>query len=186
MTCTLWLIVEDEHDGEAIKALLTAKRLDIKVKVKQPTGGSGGISRLARSLNENIRTAKAQMKASDCIVVLHDWDIQKQQHNRDHYRKIEDICRQEAVQLVIAHDELEAWLLADEGLCKWLGINPKQWDSEPKPSDTLRSLLQRHKKLKYQGRNRQTVYDQLDGSGDKYSESIRDAYRRLMEWQCLE
>lgn len=186
MTCTLWLIVEDECDGEAIKAILKAKRLDIEVEVKPPAGGSGGISRLARSLNENIRTAKTKMESSDCIVVLHDWDIQKQQQNRKHYDEIEKICRREAVQLVIAHDELESWLLADEGFCKWLGIKPKQWDNEPKPSDILRSLLQKHKKLKYQGSDRKKIYNQLDGSGDKYSESMRDAYRRLMQWQCLE
>jgi hypothetical protein len=136
-------------------------------------------------LRKLIQTAKVRKSNDDCIAVLHDLDQQKQQQYRTHYEEIKKICAEEDVELVIAIDELESWLLADEGLCRWLGIRPQNRDSKTKPSDQLRFLLQSKKKLKYQGKGRNEVCKHLDGTGDQKSPSMAAAYQRLKEWACL-
>jgi hypothetical protein len=106
--------------------------------------------------------------------VLHDAD-EHTETDRRHYDEIRRICEKykDDVYLAIARDAIEAWLLADEGLCKWLGIRAKNNDADPRPKETLRSLLSKNKKMKWQGRDRHKVLEQLDGSGDKLSPSMK-------------
>ena len=74
MLCTIWLIVEDETDGEVAQALL--KDRDVIVKPLAPTGGTGGLSRLRIQLHRLIQTAKQRRSTQeDCIAVLHDQDM---------------------------------------------------------------------------------------------------------------
>ena len=184
MSGTIWLITEDENDGEVIKALLAAKNIHVRVKIRKLTGNTGSVSRLAVQLKKHIQTAQREKSANDCIAVLHDAD-EKSQPDRELYRKIAQICRQMQVKEVIAKDELESWLLADGGLCKWLGITPKNWDEQRKPSDKLASLLKAKKKLKYQARGRDVVRNHLDGTGDKYSHSMSAALKLLEDAPCI-
>src|SRR5438477_7887366 len=119
MLCTIWLIVEDETDGEVAQALL--KDRDVIVKPLAPTGGTGGLSRLRIQLHRLIQTAKQRRSTQeDCIAVLHDQDMTDPRKEAEH-KAINDICDAEQVVLAVARDEIEAWLLADHGLCEWLG-----------------------------------------------------------------
>ena len=181
---TIHLMVEDENDGIAVRKILKKKGFKVNIKIYKPAGGSGGISRLAKQLERLIASAKAERKQNDCIAVMHDQDDQNQQNYRDDYHLIKKICAKERVKLVIARDELEAWFLADTSLCQWLEITPRNWDEQKKPSDELRSLLAK-KKMKYQGRSREEVFNHLDGSGDKFSNSMQEALTHLKDAPCI-
>lgn len=185
MSGTIWLIVEDENDGSVVQIILKKRGIPVAVKILKPSGGTGGISRLAKQLRLLIETAKKQKKATDCIAVLHDYDIHSQQQNRQPYQQIEQICKAEMVKHVVAHDELESWMLSDSGLCEWLEIQTRNWDEQRKPSDELRRMLQDKKKMKYQGADREKVFAKLNGDGDKFSPSMRDALEHLKNATCV-
>ena len=187
MSQRLWLIVEDDNDGNVIKHLLVKKGINVFVEIRNTTGGSGGISRLATQLTLLIDTIRKDKKFDphgDCIAVLHDHDEQTQQQNRTHYTTIKQVCATKGVKEVTAIDELEAWMLADSGLCTWLAITPKNWDSAQKPSDSLRSYLTK-KNLKYQGKTRTDVVAKLAGDGDRHSPSMREALDLFTNAPCL-
>jgi len=174
---TIHLICEDDTDAEIVRAIFRAKTLDIRVNRVPLAGTSGGISRLAYKLEDLIKLARDERKRGDCIAVLHDADEHTETDRRE-YEKIRQICEKykEDVYLAIANDAIEAWLLADEGLCKWLGIKAKNRDEEPRPKDILnRHLKKKNKSLKWQGRHRATILAQLDGSGDQHSLSMQAA-----------
>lgn len=184
MSGTIWLIVEDENDGDVVKMLLKKRSVQVRVEVRPPTGGTGSISRLAKQLTRLIADVKSQMGPNDCIAVLHDYDIHKA-INRESYEQIKQICAAEKVKEIIARDELEAWILADSGTCKWLRMKPKKWDELPKPSDTLDQLMRRRYQMKYQGSGRAKVIAQLNGDGDKFSQSMQDALKHLDNAPCI-
>lgn len=184
MSGIIHLIVEDENDGKAIRKILEKRRFQVRVRVYQPTGGSGGISRLAKQLEKLVATARANRKRNDCIAVMHDQDDQTQQRHREDYELIARICTEQEVKLVIPRDELESWFLADTGLCTWLGIAPRNRDEQRKPSNELRTLLGA-RNMKYQGRDRTKVIEKLDGTGDQYSPSMREALRHLENAPCI-
>ncbi len=185
MSGVIWLIVEDETDGETVKVILRKRGYPVRVKVLPPTGGAGGISRLLKQLGQLIEVAKQRKQQMDCIAVLHDWDSQRQQ-DRAVYEQILQICAAQGVKHVFARDEIESWMLADSGLCAWLDLTPKNWDEQPKPKDTLNSLLQAKKKMKYQGAHRAKVIAQLQGDGDRYSPSLRNALAHLDNAPCTQ
>jgi hypothetical protein len=187
MSGTIWLIAEDESDGQIVQALLDARQVKVRVRVLVPTGGSGGISRLARQLPRLIEQAKANKQRNDCIAVLHDADEHTQQA-RQPYNRVKEICEQHSrdVILVIARDEIEAWLLADPGLCGWLGVKAGNCDGQSKPSETLNSLLKSEKGMKYQGPARDKVLVHLDGGGDQHSPSLRAALAHLDGAPCVD
>lgn len=180
MTSKIWLIAEDETDRQVFQRIFDAKGLTVRVEFLEPAGNSGGISRLAHQLENLIRTANARRGKNDCIVVFHDAD-ECVQPDRASYEKIKNICEKyrDIVVLIIACDEIESWLLADEGLCKWIGIRPRNCDNQQQPSSTLSSTLQRKKKPKYKGRYRGQVLAHVDGTGDKLSPSMKQAMQHL-------
>lgn len=88
------------------------------------------------------------------------------------------------VSLIIAKDEIESWLLADEGLCKWLGIKAKNRDEDKQPSNILDSAVKKTSGKKYT-LMRETVLKKLDGTGDKHSLSMKKAVQRLQNAPCF-
>lgn len=185
MSGKIWLVVEDEDDGRIVRQILAKKRISVQIEIRSPIGGSGGISRLAMQLEKTIEELKTLLKTNDCICVLHDFDIRRQQQDRKSYDDIKRICQKEKVKLVIAHDEIEAWLLADSGLCQWLGEPVKNWDEETKPRYKLNSILKAKKGLKYQGRGRDEVLKHLAGNGEVYSPSMKKALEHLENAPCV-
>jgi hypothetical protein len=185
MSPTIWLIVEDEDDGLVIRQLLRAKAIKVRLQIRAPSGRTGGISRLARQLERLIATIKSSKSDEDCIAVLHDADEQNQQRYRGEHERVEEICRQEMVAEIVARDELEAWLLADGGLCKWLQIRPRNCDSEAQPSNRFRRLVSQKTGRSYNVRH---VLPHLDGSGDgrNRSPSMRRAMKHLDNSPCMQ
>lgn len=182
MSGTIWLITEDESDAQAVQALLNAHGFQIRIHALTLTGGKGGISRLTAQLERLIKTAMAQKGKNDCIAVLHDADLYKEP-DRSKYDAIESICRQYTVKHIVAHDELEAWLLADVGVSQWLGIPHKNWDTQKEPSAELNWLLKRAKGMKYRGRSRQAVLRHL--MGENHSPSLKNALHHLDNAPCV-
>jgi hypothetical protein len=182
---TIWLIVEDKNDALVVKEILRKRGLFHKVEPILPSGGGKGISRLAKQLDKLITDTKRKKKAQDCIAVLHDADEQTQT-DRTLYNQIKTICHnhRQDVALIIAFDEIESWLLADSGLCRWLDISPKNWDNSSKPSATLESLLTKQKRMKFQGPNRAKVLSHLEGTGDQVSPSMKVAVAFLNKAPC--
>lgn len=187
MSGTIHLIVEDKTDAEVIRAILKAKSISVRINPLIPTGGTGGISRLAAQLEALIRTALEKRQADDCIAVLHDADEQSQS-DRTLYDRIRTVCssyRQE-VALIVAKDEIEAWLLADESLCRWLGERPGNFDNQHKPSARLNQAVKNKTGKDYAARTRVQVLNELDGSGDKHSPSMSRAMTHLNNAPCIQ
>ncbi len=186
MSGTIWLITEDRLDADVIRALLRARGMDAKVKPMQTNVGVGGLSRLVANLEELIQFARERKSPNDCIAVLHDAD-EHSQSRRDDYAKIKRICDSYTdVVLVVARDEVESWLLADAGLCRWLNVKPKNWDEQKSPAKELNSLLKKNRRMKYQGRYRDEVLKHLDGTGDKFSPSLQKAFKHLEGAPCVQ
>lgn len=180
MSGTIWLITEDENDHKIVKYIVEEK-LGFPIKVRQRKSSAFGISRLAAQLRTLIKEVRELISENDCIVVLHDDDVN--QRNRTHYNTIRDICRSERVSLIVARDEIEAWLLSDSGVAKWLKMTRvKTWNNDPKPSDDLKSLMNKHYKLAYP-----RELDRLlaEVAGDGTNESFQDALAQLRNAPCV-
>jgi hypothetical protein len=182
---TIWLIVEDDYDGKVVQSILSARNIHVRVQILNPSGNTGGISRLVTQIEKLVATARSQKENNDCIAVLHDAD-EFTQPDRSVYNQIAKICKKYQVVEIIAYDELESWLLADGGVCRWLGINQQPWDNLARPSDKLNSLLKEKKGIKYQGKYRDDVRNHLDGTGDQQSRSMRKAFKHLDDAPCIE
>jgi len=184
MKQTVWLIVEAEADGKIIKHLIFKHFPTLYVEVFTATGGSPNLSRLESQLNDLIKrarkgTLKHPATHRDCILVVHDDDMI--QPNRTVYSAIAQKCRSNGVVEIVASDELEAWLLSDSGLSKWLGIKQETWNSKQRPSDDLKSLLKAQKSLKYPD-DLQKVLPHLNSDG--INESFQDALKTLKTLPC--
>lgn len=185
MTGTIHLIVEDETDIDVVRAICNARNLNVRVRKYVPTGGSKGISRLAKQLDRLIISAQANREEPDCIAVLHDADTMVQQ-DRILYDQINNICKKyNDVVEIIAKDEIESWLLADGGLCAWLGERPRNCDMETKPSERLNRAVKAKTGKDYSGRTRGQVLEKLKGDGDNHSPSLQAALRHLEDAPCL-
>jgi hypothetical protein len=184
MMARIWLITEDSTDANIVQRLLDQRGMAIHVKQLEPEGNARGISVLARQLEKLIKVALHQRGPHDCIAVLHDAD-EHTQLTRTDYNKIRDICEKyrESVALIVARQAIESWLLADGGLCQWLGQRPRNHNEDSNPKDLLVSLL-REKKLKWQGRDRERVLEHLHGDGDKFSPSMLAAVAHLHNAPC--
>jgi hypothetical protein len=177
MSGTIFLIVEDKTDAEVVRAILRAKGVSIRVKTL--TSSQGGLSSLVRDLSRLIATATHERRSGDCIAVLHDTD-EFVQPDRRLYNRILEICGQHKdVIEVIAHDEIEAWLLADEGLCAWLGVRATNCDTVTKPSEQFKSLVKQKTGRNDSGSDQHRVLQHLDGTGDQHSPSLRQAVAHL-------
>jgi hypothetical protein len=183
---TIWLIVEGRTDGEIVRSLLRRRYPKLRVVPIKPTGSKPNLSRLAEQIEELIKSALAERDSRDCVAVLHDADIQVQP-DRASYERIQKICEQHAphVKLVIAHDEIEAWLLADSGLCEWLSQTPRNCDGERQPSLILRSWLDKAGKPRYREENLPRILNNTQGDGDKFSPSMREAIEHLKNAPCI-
>jgi len=182
MSGTIYLIVEEREDAKVVEAILLAKQIIVPVYPLYPSHGS--ISRLTIELKDLIATAIAKRQPGDCIAVLHDADKFKEAR-RENYQRIQTICRRYSKDVVhiIAHDEIEAWLLADEGICRWLEIRQENQDSRQKPEDYLKSLVKRKTGKDYSGPNRAKVRAQIDGN--TLSPSLRQALNHLDNAPCV-
>ena len=187
MIATLWLITEDENDFEAMKRFLKQRGINVTVRSRKLNGNRGGISRLAEQLDELITTISDLMTSHDCIVVLHDADEFTRPDDRADYEKIAAICQKhrQFVRELIARDELESWILADSGFCKWIGYAPQNWDRERRPSDRLRKLMKAKTGADYGGRYRDQLVANIAGDGDKLSLSMQEAFAALAELECV-
>lgn len=183
MSCTIYLIVEDLKDKEIVEAILKAKKLSVRIEARRPTGGAGGISRLSSQLERLIQTARKDEKPGDCIAVLHDAD-EFVQPNRKDFEQIHRICSRYGVVEVIARDEIEAWLLADNGVSKWLGIKHENHDSKKQPSETLASKVNKKIRKPYMGQGRAAVLREING--DSKSPSMQAALRQLKASPCYQ
>jgi len=182
---TIYLIVEDQNDAKIVQTLINARGLSVRVRSLTPTGNMGGITRLVKDLDKLIQQAKSQKAANDCIAVLHDWDIHKQP-DRTHYDRITETCsRYDDVVQVIARDEIEAWLLADAGVCNWLGLKPQNRDNARKPKVELNHLLKKAGKKSFEGRGIAEVLKHVNGTGVDHSPSMENALTHLENAPCV-
>jgi len=91
------------------------------------------------------------------------------------------------VACIIIHDELESWLLADSGVCKWLEVKPQSHDEQRKPKERLDSQMKkRFPGLRYQGKGRSKLLEQISGDGDQHSPSMRAALKHLDDAPCTQ
>lgn len=181
MSGTIWLITEDENDYKVVRAIIKKLNIPVNVKWRSPSGKTPGLSRLARELDRLIAEARALLGRNDCIVVLHDADTQRQPDRR-HYDRVREICDVQRVKLIVAHNEMEAWLLSDSGVCAWLGQPVRNWNNEAWPSDRLRSFLQARHRMKYP-RDLDKVLVHL--AGDGINESFQAARTELENAPCV-
>lgn len=191
MTATLWLITEGEADSKVLSSILEKKGIPVRVKEVRLAGSQKGVSRLAAQLETLIEATRIKAKPGDCIVVLHDADLQKRLHlhERAPYKKIAQICKRYrlSVTLTIAYDELEAWLLADASLAKWLGTKPTRFDDKPDAAARLNYLIDKaHPGLGWNKRYYDAVLKNIDASGDKLSDSMREALNTLRTLPCAQ
>jgi hypothetical protein len=176
----LWLISEGVTDAPVIQKILDQKAWNYQVNPIFPSG-AGGVSRLADQIEEAIQTALHKKSSQDCIVVLHDADIQTEQHRKP-YQRIAEACNQYQNTLVymIAYDALEAWLLADSGLHHWLNIPAHNYDERQRPKDILDSyLVRQNRKLSFCQRYLDSILANVQGTGDRYSPSMKRAFQEL-------
>lgn len=179
MSGTIWLIAEGQTDHEIVSAIVQKRQPSVRVQRLNPSGG--GISRLANQLEQLIRTAQAKRSGNDCIVVLHDQD--QGQSDRTHYKNISEICIRYSVTLIVAIDEVEAWLLSDSGVCAWLGERVKHWNNVSKPKQRLESLMKARHRLKYNLRGLNSLLNHLQADGT--NRSLKEALRQLEVAPCV-
>lgn len=177
MSGTIWLITEDENDYKIVRAVIQKLGLPISVKWRSPSGKTPGLSRLAAELKKLIADARKLRSGNDCIVVLHDEDIHRQP-KRDNYNRVRDICKSERVTLIVAKDEVEAWLLSDSGICRWLDESRKTWNGDPHPSDHLRSVMHAKYQLKYpRDLDKLLTHFNADGLNESFKEALDELHK---------
>lgn len=183
MSRIIYLTTEDRMDANVIRAFIRAKQLLFEIKESELQ--VRGINQLAAQLGNIIKSFLKERRAGDCIAVLHDADALTQT-DRTRYDQIRQVCDRyrEDVFLVIARDELEAWLLADEGLCDWLGEKPGNKDEMKRPSDRLKSLAKAKMNRDYGQRTQEQVLKHLNGTADKHSPSFQQALAHLNNAAC--
>lgn len=187
MSGGIHLIAEDHTDAEVVRAMLKARKIPVSVYPLTPAGASGGVSRLAQQLERLIQTALRKRQTGDCIAVLHDAD-ELSETNRSSHDQIKATCRKypQDVVLIVAQDEIESWLLADEGLCRWLNENPRNASiHERKPSERLERAVKDKTGKKYSGKMRAQVLEKLDGTGEQYNRSLQKALTHLHNTPCV-
>jgi hypothetical protein len=165
MSGTIWLIVEGQNESAIVRAILRHHYPEVHIERLSPPGGNPNLSRLAAKIESLINIALGNRKPGDCIAVIHDADLQTNPHDRANYERIRQVCEQykRDVRLVIAKDEIEAWLLADAGLGGWLKIKVQNCDEMQKPSDVLKSHLDKAGKPTYRLENLSKLLRYVNG-----------------------
>lgn len=177
MTQTIWLITEGGSEKPILEAILRGKDMaHLVISPLTPTDRAMGLTKMATQLDKLILTAKQKKQPQDCILVLHDADENRPENQRA-IEGIRQICKQDKdVAHVIARNTIESWLLADNGLCQWLGIKPKNCDEKPNPKNELEQKIQkRHHKMRWRGPDQAKVLKHVDGTGDRLSPSMKKA-----------
>lgn len=184
MSGKIYLIVEDETDADAVRALLKRKGFSVSVVPIRIPGKTGGVSRVSSQIDKLITDAKKLLSANDCLVVLCDADVHTDPQ-QSHQKRIADACKKHNVKYIPAHDSVESWFLADSGVCDWLGKKPKNWDEQAKPKEELDRWLKDKQKSRYESGGRQQVIQHLKGDGDTHSPSLREALKNLDGAPCV-
>ncbi len=185
---TIHLIAEDKTGEFVFKELVRKKNINAHVKAY---GKAVGVSTLAQEIEELIAIVLREKSARDCIVVLHDTDDAVQTYRED-YETINNVCGRfsEHVTRLQAVQEIEAWLLADNDFCHWLGEQPKACDHIQKPSVRLESLINRKfgKRLWTNLNKPRILAEHMDASGDRpgRSQSMRLAMELLTQLPCTQ
>lgn len=165
MSGTIWLIVEGQNDTEIVKAIIRHHYPHVRVKALFPLERNRNLSKLAVQIERLIKQALDNRESGDCIAVIHDADLQSNPHNRADYERIQQVCERykKDVRLVIAKDEIEAWLLADAGLFTWLKIPVRNCDEMRQPSLALAGHLDKAGKPTYRLENLSKIFRYLNG-----------------------
>lgn len=131
---TVVLIVEDDSDGRAIAELASRSGCHARVDWL-PAGGIGNIRRNAERL---IGLARDRVdNGTGCVAVLVDRDSKDPSRDEPH-RTISRACRRAKVEFIAAREAIEAWFLADAGICAWLGLaQPARTDSIANPKQRV-------------------------------------------------
>ncbi|MFZ2879966.1 MAG: hypothetical protein WA009_10550 [Phototrophicaceae bacterium] len=153
MTGVIWLLVESPNDGQILQTLIRHHYPDVAVEYLKPPG-KPSITTLDTNLSDLIQLARGgkprrPFGPNDCIAVVHDDD--HSERDRRHHDRIAETCRSHGVVEIIARDEIEAWLLSDSGVCRWLNTRQETCNTETRPSDRLKSLMNAQKRLRYPG-----------------------------------
>jgi len=112
------LVVEDDSDGRAVAELVSRSGQDVTVDWL-PANGIGNIKRNAARL---ISLARDRLEGRrGCVAVVVDRDGRNPGREEPH-RTISRTCRRSRVEFIAAREALEAWFLADPGICRWLGV----------------------------------------------------------------
>jgi hypothetical protein len=183
MTKTLYLIAEAYKDVLVMRQLLTKKGFSGRIQpINTPKKGS--VSQLAQQLEKSIAEAQERQQAGDCVVVLHDADELTRPTGRQDYDRIEAICQKYPTIIHLqARDELEAWLVADSGLCQWLNQKAQNRDHAVQPSKLFETWLNAAKKPKWNDSNLDAILKHAAADGDQHSPPMRQALQQLAD--CL-
>ncbi|MHB8629985.1 MAG: hypothetical protein ACYDBJ_27090 [Aggregatilineales bacterium] len=181
----IYLLAEDQTGYFVFQAIVRERKINAIVRLR---GAAEGVSLLANEVEELILLILKEKSSKDCIVVLHDTDDSVQPYRED-YDKIVRICEKykDHVTRLEAIQEIESWLLADEGLCKWLDVKPKASDSLKRPSDQLKTLVKaRPGNWKWDKKHQPRILENMSANGDRLSESMRLAIQTLLQLPCTQ
>src|SRR5258708_17564799 len=127
MSRLLRLIAEDPSDVEVLTEILRKKSIFIQVENGLMPNNLRGINYLPQELPKLIATTRAAYP-DDAIAVLIDAEWYKPKQDRFNHKQVAAICPRfrADTKLLWAVQEIEAWILADSGICAWLGIGLQQ------------------------------------------------------------
>ncbi len=185
----IYLFCEDITDGIVVQKLIQAKGLTADVEIRTPSGGKRGITHLAKDLRRLIASARPELKKlgkRSCLAVLHDADLTTDPRGHSQ-QAIKQICFAENVKLVVAYDELEAWLLADSGVRAWLNrpkSDARSHDGDKRPSSKLNQWLKRANKPSLDNQMKEQTASHANGDGDSFSPSMKAALQQLLDAPC--
>lgn len=178
------LIAEDRTGEIVFREIVRKKHIAVQVI---PYGKAVGVSMLAKEIKGLIWAALQESTGRDCIIVLHDTDTSVESY-REHYKTIERVCNlyPERVTRLEAVQEIEAWLLADAGFCKWLDEKPRASDHIPQPSKTVQKMVNdKFGGAIWTNLNKPRILrDHMDATGETLSSSMRKAMDTFQQLPC--
>lgn len=193
----IWLIAEGETDVLIFRRLLELKGYEVEFEAR-PVRGVGGLANFVKVeskkkgaqftiLEKMLDSILVVATPTDCMVILYDADEHTRQ-NDNARRRIIEICRHYCdtrstkVIRLVARNAIEAWLLADDGLCTHFNQRPQNRDHEERPKRILEQWLG---KLPYDSLTlRDKLLETMTGSGDAYSPSMKVAFQCLAVCDC--
>lgn len=179
MSRVLRLICEDPSDGEILIEILRKKSIAIHIENVLMPNNLRGINHLPQELPKLIATTRAAFP-NDAIAVLIDAEWYKPKQARFNHKQVAVICRRLRAdsKLLWAVQEIEAWLLADSGICSWIGAELQQTDQLHDPKENLRRLLYL-KGFSLRQRDRRRIFQEMHGDGDQRNRSLARVVRYI-------